>query len=173
MHLAHSGNGERGCVGAISHLLLVSRLDVHDDVAHRQGFPHGVLDVVRRRVTLTDRRSGGNADHDVGELPAARLPHAQPAQLDALDAVDRGASRVLDVVRHAVHQHVDVAPHETHGRRDHEQRDEERCNRVGLGVAGVGEEEPDEHGGRAREVAPEVQRVRLERSAVVLPGRAK
>ena len=160
-------------MGAISHLLLVSGLDVHDDVAHRQRLPHGVLDVVRRRVTLPDRRSGGNADHDVGELSAARLPHAQPAQLDALDAVDRSASRVLDVVRHGVHQHVDVAPHETHGRRDHEQRDEERSNRVGLGVAGVGEQEPDEHGGRAGEVTPEVERVRLERSAVVPPGCAK
>jgi hypothetical protein len=124
-------------------------------------------------VALSDRRSGGNADHDVCELPTTGLPHAQPAKLDALDAVDRSASRVLDVVRHAVHQHVDVAPHEANRRRDHEQRNEERCDRVGLGVAGVGEEEPEEHGGRAGEVAREVQRIRLERSAVVPPSRAK
>ena len=93
-------------------------------------------------MPLADRRSAGNADHDVGELPAARLAHAEPTQLDALDAGDRGPSGVLDVVRHAVHQHVHVAAHETNGSDDHEHCDEERCDGVALGMARAREGSP-------------------------------
>ena len=50
--------------------------------------------------------------------------------------------------------------HQPHRREQHEQRDEERRDRVGLRVAGAHEQQADEHGDRAGEVAPEVQRVR-------------
>ena len=80
--LAHGGNGGRGGVDALAQVALVAGLDVHDDVASGKRPLDRRLDRVRRRVPLPDPGRGRDADHDVGELPAARLPHPQPAQLD-------------------------------------------------------------------------------------------
>jgi hypothetical protein len=68
----------------------------------------------------------------------------------------------------AVHQHVDVALHQS-GRRQQDQHCDEECGgRVGTGIPGAHEQQPEQHGQRAEEVAPEVQGARPERRAVVL-----
>ena len=92
------------------------------------------LDRVRGGVSLADRRARRDADHDVREVAAGRLAHAQPARAltGGLDAGDRLPRGFLRVGRRAVHQDVDVAPHQPGGREQHEHRDEER----GRGVAG-------------------------------------
>ena len=123
---------------------------------------------VGRRVSLPDRLLERDADHDVGEVPARRLPHAQPPQLDGrLDRRDRAPRRRLLVGRNAVHQHVDVPAHQPHGGDEDERGDEQRRDRVRVVVAGAHEQQPDQHRDRAGEVAAEVERVRRERGAAV------
>ena len=70
-----------------------------------------------------------------------------------------------------VHEYVHVAPQEARGRDHHEHRDEERRDRVTLGEAERGSAETREHGQRAGEVAPEVERIREQRVASVPPRR--
>ena len=112
---------------------------------------------------------GRHADHDVRELASARFAHPQPLEVDhRADARDRGARRRLRLDRDAVHQHVDVRAHQARGGGEHERGDEQRRDRVGVVVAGANEQQADEHGGRAEQVAEEVERVRLERRAVEL-----
>ncbi len=74
--------------------------------------------------------------------------------------------------RRAIHQHVDVHLDQPRGREQHEHADEERRDRVAVRVPAAREEQPDEHGERAGEVAREVERVRRERGAAVAPRRA-
>jgi len=125
-------------------------------------------------VALTDDGVDGDADHDVGEVAARRLAHAQAPEVDGrTDVVDRAACRILCFSRHAIHEHVDVASHEPHCREEYERCDEQRGDRVGLHVAGAHEDEADEHGDGAGEVACEMQRVRRERRAPVCAGCAR
>ena len=95
--------------------------------------PRPPLDRVRRRVALAYRRAGRHADHDVGELAAAGLAHAEAPQLDRRPhLLDRRDGRRLRVGRGAVHQHVDVHLHQPGGCEQDEHGDEERRDRVGL-----------------------------------------
>ena len=99
----------------------------------------GVLDGVRRRVSLRDGRPGRDADHDVGEVPPGRLAHAQAGagRRRGRIALDRPARRGRGVGRRAVHEYVDVPPHQSRRRHEHEQRDEECGDRVGVRTAGA------------------------------------
>ncbi len=93
--LPHARDGERGRVGALPDRRLVSeRLDVHDDVGLGQRPVHGVLDGVGRGMPLPDRGARRDADHDVGEVAAGRLPHPQPTEVHGrLDRLDRERGR--------------------------------------------------------------------------------
>ena len=156
----------RGGVDPLAEVVLGSGLDVDDDVGARKRPLDGRLDRVRRRVALADTCRGGNADHDVGELPASRLPHPETPQLDVgPERRDRSPGRILGAGGGTVHQHVDVAAHQPGRREQYENRDEERRDRVSARIARAREEEPDEHGHRPRQVAGEMERVRCERGA--------
>ena len=172
MHLTHATHAERGCVRALPHLRAIAeRLDVHHDVRLGQRRLHRAFDGVGSCVPLADSGIDGDADHDVGEVAAGGLPHAQAPELDRrADVLDREACRLLRIGGHAVHQDVDVATHQPDGREEHEQRDEERRDRVGLHLARANEEKADEHRDRAGEVAREVKRVRRQRRASVRCG---
>ena len=99
---------------------------------------HRRLDRVGQRVALADRGVRAHADHDVDEVGAGRLAHAQALDLDArLVARDRVARRRGRRLRGAVHQHVDVAAREPGGGDDHEHGDDERRDRVALRVAAL------------------------------------
>ena len=84
---------------------------------------------------------------------------------------DRRARGLLRGTRSGVHQHANVASHQPPRREQHQPGDEQRGDRVGLGVAGPYEQEPDQHRDRADEIEREVQRVRAERGARVLVRR--
>ena len=101
VHLAHARHAERGRVRALAHGAdRLLRLDVDDDVRLRQRVLHGALDGVGGGVALAQRRVGGDADHDVGEVAARGLAHPQPPQLDRrIDRHDRQARRLLGVGR--------------------------------------------------------------------------
>ncbi len=66
---------------------------------------------------------------------------------------------------------MDVPPEQATGGRDHESRDEERCDRVAPGKAERDGTEAGEHRKRPRQVAPEVESVRQQRVASVLSAR--
>ncbi len=54
---------------------------------------------------------GRDPDHDVGELTAARLAHADPPHLDrGLQFADRSECRCLGLSGRPIHQHVDIRP---------------------------------------------------------------
>ena len=170
VHLADARHGERRGVRALAHRRVLDRLDVHDDVRVRQRALDRGLDGVRGGVALADGRARGDADHDVGELAAARLAHAEPAHLDRrAQLADRRERGRLGLRGRAIHQHVDVRLDQPRGGEQHEHADEERGDRVAVLVAVVREDEPDEHRERAEQVAAEVQRVRRERRALVAP----
>ena len=131
VHLAHARDVERRGVRALAHVGVggLDRLDVDDDVRLRQRRLHRALDRVGRRVALPDGRVVVDADHDVREHAPRRLPHPQPPQLHRrLDADDRLPRRLLRVRRGAIHQHVDVAPHQP-GRREQDERRRRRAPR--------------------------------------------
>jgi hypothetical protein len=153
---------------ALAELRFVLRLDMDDDVAFRQGVVHRLLDRVRSRVCLPDRGVGRDADDDVGEVAARGLAHPQPPQLHGrVEGLDRPPGRPLRLDGHAVHEHVDVPPHQPARRGQHEHGDEERGDRVGLGIAGAREEQSDQDRGRAEQVASEVQCVPEQRLAAI------
>ena len=106
VHLAHATHAERSCVRALAHLRAIAeRLDVHDDVRLGQRRLHCPLDRVRSCVPLSDSGIDGDADHDVGEVAAGGLAHAQAPELDRrADVLDREACRLLRIGGHAVHQ---------------------------------------------------------------------
>ena len=124
-------------------------------------------------MALPNRGARRDGNHDVGELTATGLPHAQAAQLDRrLQRLDRRQGGRLRLGRRAIHQHVDIDLDQTCRREQHEHADEERGDRVAVRMAAACEEQPDEHGERAGEVAPEMQGVRSERSTPVPTRRA-
>ena len=166
VHLAHTPDVEGGRLRALADPGGLARLDVDDNVAARQGRLHRCLDSVGGRVPLADAGARRNTDHDVCELAPAGLAHAQPLQVDSrLDARDRRACGCFRLDGDAVHQDVDVRPHEPHRRGEDERRHEQRCDRVAVRVSGAHNEQADEHGGRAEQIAEEVESVRLERGA--------
>ena len=122
-------------------------------------------------MALADGRGRRDADHDVGELPPGRLPHPQPAQLDArAERGDRRAGGLLGVGGSAVHQHVDVPAHQPCRRDQHEHGDEERGERVAVRMTCPHDEQPDEDRDRPGQVAREVERVRGQRGAPGAPA---
>ena len=173
--LPHLGHAQGGGEGPFTERALVAlRLDVDDDVALRQRLVDGGLDGVRRRVTLPDGGARRNADHDVGELAPRRLPHPQAPQLDpGLQTRDRGARSLLRLGRSAVHEHVDVVPHQARGGPEHEHGDEQRRRRVGVMPARADAEQADQHRDRSRQIAREMRRVGAECGAVVAAGGAE
>ena len=141
-------------------------LDVDDDVAAGERLLQRVLDRIGRRVALADPGRGRDADHDIRELPAAGLPHPQPPQLDDRPELgDRRARRCLGARRRAVHQHVDVHADQPGSAREHEHGDEERGGRVAVGIPGPNEQEADEDGDRAGEVARKMHGIGGQRRA--------
>jgi hypothetical protein len=71
-----------------------------------------------------------------------------------------------------VHQHVDVAPHQPGSGEQDEHGDEQRRQRVCAGITPGDEQQTAEDRGGTRQVAPEVQRIRLQGRARVLLRRA-
>ena len=174
MDLAHARDTLGGRENALAQRRLVLlRLDVDDHVALRQRTVHGFLDCVRGRMPLPHRRTRGHPDDHVRELLAARLAHAQPAQLySRLERGDRGEGRLLGLRWHAVHQDVHVQAHQPPGGDEDEAGHEERRGRVGPVVAGPRGEESKQHRCRPGEVAGEVEGVRLQGGAAVALARA-
>ena len=102
--------------------------------------------------------------------PAAERIRSRFSWIGGSIAAIACARRLLGVRRCAVHQHVDVAPHQPDGRAQHQRGDEQRRHRVARRPARrAAITRPDEHGERAGEVAAEVERVREERRAVEAP----
>ena len=157
--LAHLRNAQGCRQSALTNLRIrAPRLHVHDDVGMGKPLADRVLDPVRRSMALADRGAGRDPDDDVREVPAARLAHAEPPELDRrVERVDRRTGRVLRVDRGLIHEHVHVAPQKAHRSRDDERRDEERGHRVSSGKPECRRGQPGEHGERPGEVAPEVQ----------------
>ena len=165
--LAHARDAERRGLRAVADARRLLRLDVHDDVAARQRRSTASSTLSAAAWPWPTAAPGRDADHDVRELASAGLAHPQPLEVDdRADVGDRRARRRLGLDRHAVHEHVDVRPHQPRGGGEHEHRDEQRGDRVGVLVAGANEQQADEHGGRPEQVAEEMERVRLERRAV-------
>ena len=133
VHLAHARDAERRSVRPLADGgICLRRLDVDDDVRLGQCRLHRALDRVGRRMALGDGRVVRDSDHDVREHAPCRLAHAQAPQLHrGAEPDDRLACRLLRVRGSAVHQHVDVAPHQPRSGDQHERRDEERRDRVG------------------------------------------
>ena len=122
-------------------------------------------------MALPHRRVRGDSDHDVREVAARRLAHPQAPQLDRrIDRNDGEPRGLLCVRRSTVHEDIRVAAHQAAGRDEDEGGDEERGHGISLRVAVPREQEPDEDGARAGEIAAEVERVRGESRAVVTPG---
>ena len=174
--LAHRHDTHRRGANALGHasVFLARRLDVNHDIAAGKHALHRVLDVIGSRVPLTDDRAGRDTDHDIRERVARSLAQPQPAQGDRrLQRLDRRARRVDGVRRGAIHQHVDVAPHQPRGRKQHQRGDEECSQRVSRLPAGPHGDQPEQHRGGARQVAREMERVREQRGARVRPRRTQ
>ena len=172
--LAHASDLQRGRLHPLAQRRLRRglRLDVDDDVRLWERAAHGVLDVVRCGVPLSDGRAGRHADHDVDEMEPGRLPEAQAAEADAGHVpLDRAPGRGGRLGGRPVHEHVHVAAHQPCSGAEHDQRHEERRDRVGVRMAGARDDEADQDGGRAGEVAREVERVRLQGRAREPPRR--
>ena len=172
--LAHARHGQRGGVRALAHARILERLDVHDDVAARQRPLDCLLDRVRGGVALADRvrstrrrsrrrRTGGRRP-GASAAGAARPPASPPRSPRARRPRRRSGARSMSTSMLLRIRRAAASEHE-HG-------DEERRDRVAVRVAGPRDQQADEHGDRAREVAAEVQRVRRERRARVPPRRA-
>jgi hypothetical protein len=141
---------------------------VDDDVRVGQRVLDGLLHRIGGRMALADRGPRRDADHDVGEVAAGGLAEPQAPQLDRrVHACDRPARGLLRLVRRPVHEDVHVRPDQPCGRQQHEDGDEEGRERVGAGVAGGDECQPEQNRERPGEITREVERVRLERGALV------
>ena len=133
VHLPHPRHRDRRRVHALPQRRVLLRFDVDDDVGVRQRTLDRLLDRVRGRVTLPDRRARRHADHDVGELRPARLPHPQTSQLDRRPhRLDRRERRRLRIGRRAVHQDVDVDLDQPRRGEQDEHADEQRRDRIAL-----------------------------------------
>ena len=143
-------------------------LDVNDDLAAVQHPFERPLDLIGGGVPLAHDGLGRDADHDLGEVAPARLAHAQLLQVDRrIELVDRLSHRLCGRARATVDEDVGVLEGESRRGDEDDRGDEESGDRVGLGIAGADEDEPDEHPGRAEEVADEVEGVRLQGGAAV------
>jgi hypothetical protein len=127
---------------------------VDDDVGVRKAGAQRLLDPVRRCVPLAHGRTGRDPDNDVCEVRAARLADAKTSKLHRrVERLDRPSSRLLSILGHAVHEHVDIAPEQPRSRNDDERCHEERGDGIALVEARRGGDEPGEHGQRAGEHA--------------------
>ena len=107
-------------------------------------------------------------------MPPRRLTDPEPPQLyRRLDLADGTLRGLVRVGGRAVHEHVHVPADQPPGGKEDEDCDEQRCRGVGIVVPRAYEDEPDQHGRRAHEIASEVERVRLKRRAPVAPGRTE
>ena len=97
----------------------------------------------------------------------SRSRRRSTGSVDDLRSRPRAASRAA--VGRPVHEHVHVALAKSGGRGEDEPGDEQRGDRVRVRVSGTGADEPEQDGGRAEQVAAEVERVRLERRAAEAP----
>ncbi len=168
MHLPHARDAERRRQHSLPHSAAFGGLDVDDDVALGQRPVERGLDRVGSGVSLPHGCGRGDADDHVDEVPARRLAQAQASQLDRrVERGDRGPCCRGRACGGAVHEHVDVALHQPAGRDQDEGGHEERCNRVAAGVAGARREQAEQDGDGAGQVGGEVERVGLQRSAVV------
>ena len=175
VELPHARDAERGRERALAEAGIgVARLDVDDDVRLGQARAHGVLDPVRGGMTLADGGPGRDPDDDVREVRAAGGANAQPPELDR--RVERGDRAPGGLLRATGARSMSTSMFlrsSLAGREDDEPGDEERRDRVALREAERGREEPREHGERADEVAPEMEGVREQRVAPVLPPGAE
>jgi hypothetical protein len=106
-------------------------------------------------------------------MPPGRAAHAEPAQLDAWpELLDRHPRRLVGAGRNAVHEDVHVRLDETRSRREDEDADKERRDRVSARVALVSRDESHEHCGGAGQVPGEMKRAGGERRACVPARRA-
>ena len=171
MDLADAGDAERRRERALAQRRVrrLPRLDVDDDVRAGQHALDRLLDRVRDRVPLRDRGAGRHADDDVGEVAARRLAAAaggaaRPA--GSIAAIARRAAASA-AARRAIHEHVDVPPHEPPAATRTSTATNSAATESASVEAGAHGEQADEHGERAGEVAGEVERVRRERGAAV------
>ena len=103
-------------------------------------------------MALADGRAGRHADHDVRELPPARLAHAQPAQLDRGRRARRSRRAPPPPPRRArgpSARRRSPCISRAAAEQD-EPADEERRDRVAVRMAGVREDQADEHRDRAQ-----------------------
>ena len=97
--LADMGDGERCSEDALAECRVrAARLDMDDDVDPRQRVVQGLLDAIRGRVALADRRARRDADDDVGEVlasgsAAAAAGGARPEDRGVRSPVARVAHR--------------------------------------------------------------------------------
>ncbi len=171
VHLSHLRDGHCGRENPLTNVAVRSaRLDVNDDVDARQRVAERGFDTIGRGVPLPDRRSRRDTDDDVSEELAPGAPEPETSQLDRrLEGRHRLSRDASGILGRAVHEHVDVPPTEPDGCQNDERGDEERGERVPRGEAERSGNEAGEHRERPGEVAPEVERVRAQRLAVVRP----
>ena len=135
MDLAHArdslGGGERPLA---QRRLVLLGLHVDDDVASRQRAVERVLDRVGGGMALPHGRARRDADDDVGECcPAAWRMRSRRSSTRGSSAAIAASAASWALGRDAVHQDVDVQPHQPPRRDQHEHGDEERRGRVGPG----------------------------------------
>ena len=170
--LAHIRNGEGRSVRAHPDVGIDERLHVNDDVASGQRALERCLDRVGGGMPQADRSRRRHTDHDVGEIPPGRLPHPEPPQVDrGCERDDRRSCRSLGVGGSAVHQDVDVAPHQRAAATSTRTATKSAAIESPAGCPERENSETDEHRDRPDEIARKVERVRRERGARVTAGR--
>ena len=124
--LAHARNAHRRRMRELARdRVLLGGLDVDDDVrlrAARAESPSSTR--VGGRVPLPDRRARRDRDHDVGEVAPGRRADPQPPQRRPAGSIPAIAALAACSAsgRRAVHQHVDVPPHQPQRCAQHERR---------------------------------------------------
>ena len=154
------------------HPLFLAGLDVDDSVRARQGALESLLDVIGDRVTLPDGRAREDADHDVDERLAARLPQPKAAELDErIERLDRGAGDLDRRVRRPIPSARPRSPDQPGRGEQDEHRDEQRGDRV----APCGKPRSRRSARRGRRACRrgrhEVERVREQRGARMATSR--
>ena len=150
------------------------RLHVHHHVAAGDRREHRRLDRIGGGVALRERGGRRDRDHDVREMPAGGMAHAEAVEADRRrEGLDRRPGGPLGPIRRAIHQDVGVRLREASRGDEHQDRHEEGGQRVGLGVSGSGQQQSHQHRDRAGEIAGEVHRVCQERGTPVAAGGAQ
>ena len=134
---AHAWDPERGGERLLAQFSPgLCGLDVDDDVTAGHGPLDRLLDGVGRGVPLADGCPRWDADDDVGEMPSRRPAHAQAEEDDRRgELLDRPPGGLDLVHRRLIHEHVDVLADQPRGGVEDEGGDEERGDRIDLGVA--------------------------------------